>query len=118
VATITTTARADANPRARLAVLFGALSALSVPIAVVVAERSASIDLLDAAWAVPFAVVFAVAALLLARGARGTLARRLERVGGAREIRIARILAVAGTSFALAAAIAVGFYELLLRLEG
>jgi hypothetical protein len=99
-------------------VLAGALSALAVPAAVVFAERSTQIDLIDAAWAVPVAVVLGAAALLLARGAGGTFARTLERVGGAAEIRIARALAVAGLSFALSAAIAVGFYELLLRLEG
>ncbi|HVS84921.1 MAG TPA: hypothetical protein VHD91_04765 [Gaiellaceae bacterium] len=118
MATMTTTAQAEGNPRARLAALCGALSALSVPAAVVFAERSTKVDLVDAAWSVPVAVFFALAAFLLARGARGTLARTLERSGGARAIRIARFLAVAGTSFALAAAIAVGFYELLLRLEG
>jgi hypothetical protein len=36
----------------------------------------------------------------------------------ARLIRLARILAVAGLCIALSAAIAVGFYELLVRLEG
>ena len=106
------------NQRARFAVLAGALSALAVPGAILFAERSTRIDLVDAAWAVPVAVALGVAALLLARGAGGTVARTLERAGGATEIRIARALAVAGTSFALSAAIAVGFYELLLRLEG
>jgi hypothetical protein len=118
VATITTTARAASNPRARLAVLAGILGTLAVPVAVLLAERTAGVDLLDAAWSIPFAAVLSAAAFLLARGARGTLARTLGRAGGAAEIRLARMLAVAGTSFALAAAIAVGFYELLLRLEG
>ena len=43
--------------------------------------------------------------------------RSLEPVGGATSIRLARILAVAGICFTLSASIAVGLYELLLRLE-
>ena len=42
----------------------------------------------------------------------------LERAGGAGRIRLGRVLAVAGICVALSASIAVGFYELLLRLEG
>ena len=100
-----------------MALLFGLFSALAVPAAVVFAERSGSVDLVDAAWDVPLAIASAGASFLLAQGARGTLARTLERAGGAREIRLARILVVAGICFSLSAAIAVGFYELLLRLE-
>ena len=44
--------------------------------------------------------------------------RTLERAGGAGRMRIGRILGVAGICLAVSAGIAVGFYELLLRLEG
>ena len=56
-------------------------------------------------------------ALLFARGARGAIARTLEPVGGSACIRLGRILAVAGICITLSASIAVGLYELLLRLE-
>ena len=51
-------------------------------------------------------------------GARGRIRWTLERAGGTGRIRLGRILAVAGICAALSASIAVGFYELLLRLEG
>ena len=78
----------------------------------------AGLALLDAAWAIPVAFAFGVAALLFARGARGTISRTLERAGGRGRIRLGRVLAVAGICVALSASIAIGFYELLLRLEG
>jgi len=76
------------------------------------------VHLLDAAWAIPVAALCGIAALLLARGARGRIRRTLERAGGAGRSRLGRYLGVAGLCVALSASIAVGFYELLLRLEG
>lgn len=107
----------SSNGRASLAVVAGLVSVATVPGAIVLAQRSASLDLVDAAWAIPVAFAAGVAALLLARGAHGAWARSLERSGGPRRIRLARVLAVVGLSLTLAAAIAVGFYELLVRLE-
>ncbi|HET7572214.1 MAG TPA: hypothetical protein VFJ77_06030 [Gaiellaceae bacterium] len=107
----------SSNPRAWLAVLLGLVAVAAIPVAVVLSRRSETITLVDAAWAIPVAAGFAVAALLFARGARGTIAWTLERARGRRLIRTGRILAVAGICLALSASIAVGFYELLLRLE-
>jgi hypothetical protein len=90
---------------------------LAVPAGVVLARQTAGVQLVDAAWAVPVATACCVAALLFARGARGRIERTLERVGGRARIRVSRWLAVAGICVALSAAIAAGFYELLLRLE-
>ena len=90
---------------------------LAVPAGVVVARQTAGITLLDAAWAIPMAAVCGLAALLFGRGARGRIRWTLERAGGAGRIRLGRLLAVAGICVALSASIAVGFYELLLRLE-
>ena len=108
----------SSNHRASLALVFGLVAVLVVPAAVVVAWRSASIGLLDASFAIPLAFACGVAALLFARGARGRIRWTLERAGGSGRIRLGRFLAVAGISIALSASIAVGFYELLLRLEG
>jgi hypothetical protein len=108
----------SSNGRAWLAVLLGLAGLLAVPAAVAVSERSTRIGLLDAAWAIPVAVGFGLAALLFARGARGRIASTLERAGGKGRIRLGRFLAVTGLCIALSASIAVGFYEVLLRLEG
>jgi ABC-type sugar transport system permease subunit len=107
----------SSNHRASLAVLFGVVAVAAVPAGVVVAQRVAGVTLIDAAYAIPVAAVAAVSALLFVRGARGRIQRTLERAGGAGRARLGRILGIAGISIALSAAIAVGFYELLVRLE-
>jgi hypothetical protein len=108
----------SSNHRASLAALLGLVAVAAVPVGVVVSGRLAGLDLLDAVWAVPVAFAAGVSALLFARGATGRIQRTLERAGGAGRARLGRILGVAGISIALAGAIAVGFYELLVRLEG
>jgi len=106
------------NPRASLALVAGLCGLIAVPAAIVLARRAHRIVLLDAAWAIPVAIAFGILALLLARGAQGRIRATLERAGGGTRLRWGRRLAVAGICIALSAALAVGFYELLLRLEG
>jgi hypothetical protein len=108
----------SSNHRASLACVSGLVALLAVPAAVLLSRQTSDISLVDAAWAIPVAIGFAIGALLFARGAGGRIRWTLENAGGAGRVRIARILAVAGICVALSAAIAVGFYELLLRLEG
>ena len=105
------------NYRAGLAVLFGVVAAAIIPAAIELTRKIPGAALLDAVWAIPVAAVASAAALLFARGARGAIARTLERTGGSFWIRLGRLLAVAGICFTLSASIAVGVYELLLRLE-
>jgi hypothetical protein len=105
------------NVRAWLAFLFGLLAAAVIPAAIELTRKVPGAALLDAVWAIPVAAVFATLALLFARGARGAIRRSLEPGGGAACIRLGRILAVAGICIMLSASIAVGLYELLLRLE-
>ena len=107
----------SSNPRAWLALLLGLAGLLAVPAGIALSQRSNGIGLIDAAWAIPFAFAFALGALLFARGARGRISSTLERAGGTGRIRLGRFLAVAGICVALSATIAVGFYEVLLRLE-
>jgi hypothetical protein len=107
----------SSNHRASLAVLFGLVAVVAVPAGVAAAQRLAGVSLIDAAYAIPVAALAAVSALLFARGARGRIQRTLERAGGAGRARAGRILGIAGISIALSASIAVGFYELLVRLE-
>ena len=93
------------------------MAVAAVPVGVVLSGRLAGLDLVDAAWAIPVAAICGIAALLFARGARGRIQRTLERAGGAGRARLGRILGIAGICIALSATIAVGLYELLVRLE-
>jgi len=105
------------NVRATVALFAGLCAVLALPAAVALARRTHAIVLLDAAWAIPVAIVCGILALLFARGAQGRIRFTLERAGGRGRVRWSRRLAVLGIAIALSASIAVGFYELLLRLE-
>jgi len=105
------------NIRAWFALLFGLLAAAAIPVAIELTRKVPGAALLDAVWAIPVAAIAATLSLLFARGARGAIARTLGPVGGGGCIRVGRILAVAGICITLSASIAVGLYELLLRLE-
>jgi ABC-type sugar transport system permease subunit len=105
------------NVRAWLALLLGLVAAAAIPVGIELTRKVPGASLLDAVWAIPVAAIAATASLLFARGAHGAIARTLQEVGGSLCIRVGRILAVAGVCFTLSASIAVGLYELLLRLE-
>jgi hypothetical protein len=105
------------NHRAWLAFFFGLLAAAIIPAAIELTRKIPGAALLDAVWAIPVAAGAAIVSLLFARGARGAIARTLERTGGSVMIRLSRWLALVGICFTLSASIAVGLYELLLRLE-
>jgi hypothetical protein len=94
-------------------VLLGTVGVAAIPAAVLYSRYSAGFRLLDAVWAIPVAGAASIAGLLLVRGTGGHV-----RFTRARGVRLARILTVAGLCVTLSAAIAIGFYELLLRLEG
>jgi hypothetical protein len=106
-----------ANHRASLSVLCGLVAIAVIPGAIEATRKVPGAVLLDAVWAIPVAALAAVAALLFARGARGTIARTLAPAGGSARIRLGRALAVVGICLTLSSSIAVGLYELLLRLE-
>jgi hypothetical protein len=105
------------NHRATLAVLCGALSAVLIPVAIELTRKVPGAELLDAVWAIPLSALTAVAALMFERGGRGVFSRSLEQSGGALRLRLGRVFAATGVAFTLSASIAVGLYELLLRLE-
>jgi steroid 5-alpha reductase family enzyme len=107
----------SSNHRASLAFVSALVAVLAVPAAIVLSRQTAGLTLVDAAWAIPIAFGCGVAALLFVRGARGRIRWTLEQAGGGGRARLAVLLAVAGICVALSSAIAVGFYELLLRLE-
>jgi hypothetical protein len=105
------------NHRASFALVTALLGVLTVPVAVALSRQTGRVHLLDAVWGIPIGMGLSIVALVFARGARGHLWRTLERAGGARRLRATRWLAVLGICLALSASIAVGFYELLVRLE-
>ena len=107
----------SSNRRASAALVVGIAAALVLPAAIVYARQANGVALLDAAWAIPVAFALGVTAWLLAQAGRARIRLSLERAGGAGRVRAARVLAVTGICLALSGAIAVGFYELLLRLE-
>lgn len=88
---------------------------LAIPAAVAYSRASTTFSLLDAAYVIPLAALASVAALLVVRGSSGHVRFSL---GPSTGIRVGRWLAIAGICITLSATIAVGFYELLLRLEG
>ena len=105
------------NHRASFAFLCGVVAAAAIPVGIELTRKVPGAALLDAVWAIPVAAFFSTTSLLFARGARGAISRTLEQAGGSLRVRLARALAVAGVCLTLSASVAVGLYELLLRLE-
>ena len=97
---------------ARLSVFVGLLSVSVLP-AAIVATRSESYDLLDAAVAIPLAACLGLLAWALARRARSRLAPTLGHPRGSRTARLGRLLGLLGFVLALTAAGSVGVYALL-----
>jgi len=87
---------------------------LALPAAIAYSRYSSTFSLVDAAWLIPVAALASVGALLVVRGARGHVRFSAGRPAA---LRIGRFLGVVGVCLTLSASIAVGFYELLLRLE-
>ena len=98
--------RGASNVRAGLALGFGVVGALAIPVAIELTRTMTGADLLDAAFAIPVAAVAAVVSLILERSARGS-----------RLLRATRVLAVTGICFTLSSALAIGVYEFLLWKE-
>ena len=84
-----------------------------MPAAVEVAARSKRIGLLDAAYAVPVAFLLGLVALVMARRARRNLRWLQLREGGAAVASAAVLVAAVTVCLALAAALSVGFYGLI-----
>ena len=109
--------RERSNHRATLAVVFGVVAVIAIPLGIELTRKVSGAVLLDAAWAIPVAAIAAVASLMFARGGRGVASRSLEQSGGSRRLMAARVLAITGICIALSSAIAVGIYEFLVWKE-
>ena len=93
--------------------VLGALSLAALPAAIASTRWSEAYELLDAAAAVPVAVVLGILAILLARRARNRGRQTLAGARGARSARIGRLLGLAGLLVGITGAMAVGVFLIL-----
>jgi type IV secretory pathway TrbF-like protein len=98
---------------ARLSVLVGLLSTLTMPAAILATRWSDAYELLHAAAAIPLGALLGIGAILLARRARSRLAPTLGHPRGTRTARLGRLLGLLGFLLALTAAGSVAVYEML-----
>jgi hypothetical protein len=103
---------------ARLAVVLGVLAALAVPGAIVAAQELTGVTLLHALYiGTPVSVALGLLALLASRRAR-LAATRSVRPAASSTLRAVRITAWTGLYVGLVAALALGFYGVLVALGG
>ena len=100
------------NGRATASVLVGVVAVAVLPSAIAVAERTELLELIEAAGAIPLALLGGIVALVLGRRARREVERTIGRVGGAGRARVGRALGVLGICLALSGTIAVAVYAL------
>jgi hypothetical protein len=93
--------------------VLGALSVLTLPVAVYVTRFVGSYDLLGAAYAIPVGAALGVAAVALARHARRLSAVRLERAAWQGVAQTGRVLGIVGVCMALAGVVSLAVYGLL-----
>ncbi|TMK78796.1 MAG: hypothetical protein E6G45_05560 [Actinobacteria bacterium] len=113
MATPTSSNKAPTRRRNRAAgasLLVGLLALAAIPGAIAITEWRNDLRLLQAGVAVPVAGVLAIAAIWLARRARGRLQRTLGRSGGEGTARAGRILGWLALYVALIGAISLGVY--------
>ena len=96
--------------------MLGLAAVAAIPAAVAVAQVSPRVTLLQAGFGVPVAAVFGLAALVVARAARRRAQWSIAHSGGG-VARIGRVLGVLGLCLATSGTIALGFYELLVRVQ-
>jgi hypothetical protein len=102
------------NARARLSALFGLLGAALPPTAVALHMHLAEVTLLRAVGGVAAGcTLFGFVALLLARGARLRRVVSLERIGGAKQAALGRLLGTLALAIGLGACISLAVYVLL-----
>jgi hypothetical protein len=94
-------------------VVLGLLGLATLPAAIAVTERVDGLSLVEAGFAIPAAIVFALAAIVIGRRVHGRTRQTLASLPGARVARVGRVLGYAGLYLALTAALAVGFYAVL-----
>jgi hypothetical protein len=94
-------------------VLVGLLSIATMPVAILATRWSRTYELLDAAFAIPVALLLGALAVSLARRARRGQAIVLGAASGRRSARVGRVLGMTGFLLGVTAAMAVGVYFVL-----
>ena len=97
-----------------MALLLALAGVLTLPAAIEVARRSKRVALLDASYAIPLAFLLGFVALVMARRARRNLRWLRLRQGGTAVASAAVIVGTLAVCLAVAAALSVGFYGLVL----
>lgn len=98
--------------RAWLALVIGIFGLLTLPAAIEVAGRSARIRLLDAGYAIPLAFLLGLVGVVMARRARSNLRWLRLQEGGTGVATLGVVVGTIAVCLAIAAALSVGFYEL------
>ncbi len=93
--------------------LLGLLGLATLPAAIALTERLDGLSLVEAGYAIPAAIVLAVAAVVIGRRVHSRSRQTLAALPGTRVARLGRVLGYAGLYLALTAALAVGFYAVL-----
>ncbi len=93
--------------------LVGLLSIATMPVAILATRWSRTYELLDAAFAIPVALLLGALAVSLARRARRGQAVVLGAASGRRSARVGRVLGMTGFLLGVTAAMAVGVYFVL-----
>ena len=100
-----------------MSVLLGLLGLAALPVAIAVTERVDGLSLVEAGFAIPAAILFAAAAVVVGRRVRSRSRQTLAALPGTRVARLGRVLGYVGLYLALTAALAVGFYAVLTYLS-
>jgi hypothetical protein len=103
---------ASSSRRAWVALLLGVVGIGVLPAAIEVSRRSRTVGLLDTAYAIPLAFLLALVSLVMARRARHNLRWLRVREGGTAVAQTAVAVGTLGLCLAVAAALSVGFYGL------
>jgi hypothetical protein len=101
------------NGRAWASLAAALAGVLALPAGIGAARELKAVSLIDAAYAIPFAAALGLLGIALSVGARRRLEWTLGRVGGRHVATAGRVLGVLAVCVAVAAAIAIGFFELL-----
>ncbi len=103
---------ASSSRRAWVALALGIAAILVMPAAIEVSRRSKAVGLLDTAYAIPLAFLLAFVSVVMARRARHNLRWLRVREGGTAVAQTAVVVGTFALLLAVAAALSVGFYGL------
>jgi hypothetical protein len=104
---------ATARGPAWASVLLGLVGLATLPAAIAVTERVDGLSLVESGFAIPAAILFGLAAVVIGRRVRRRARQTLAPLPGTLVARFGRGLGYVGLYLALTAALAVGFYAVL-----